>query len=188
MKLTRVAAAAAACLSLAGLGLAGAAHATPQPDKTVVPPAKPVAANLYTGRWYEIARTPNSMQGDCQGATTDFSGWAAGAFKAVQTCHKGAPGGPAKVIKVDGKVLPASQNAKIQLGMLGGLISQQYWILDHADNNHWLIMSTANQRYVWLMSRVPVLTPGERAQAMARLQQLGFSLAHLAFPQQIAAR
>jgi apolipoprotein D and lipocalin family protein len=188
MKLTSVAAAAAACLSLAGLGLAGAAHATPQPAKTVVSPAKPVPPNLYTGRWYEIARTPNSMQGDCQAATTDFSGWAAGAFKAVQTCHKGAPGGPAKVIKVDGKVLPASQNAKIQLGMLGGLISQQYWILDHADNNHWLIMSTANQRYVWLMSRVPVLSAGERAQAMARLQQLGFSLAHLAFPQQIAAR
>ena len=188
MKLARVAAALAGCLSLAGLGSAGAAYATPQPEKTVVPPAKPVPANLYTGRWYEIARTPNSMQGDCQGATTDFSGWAAGAFKAVQTCHKGAAGGPAKVIKVDGKVLPASQNAKIQLGMLGGLISQQYWILDHADNDHWLIMSTANQRYVWLMSRVPVLSVGERAQAMARLQQLGFSLAHLAFPQQIAAR
>ncbi len=176
----------AACLSLAAPGVVAAA---PLPPRAVpAQPAKPVAPDLYTGRWYEIARTPNKMQADCQAATTEFSGWAAGAFKAVQTCHKGAPGGPAQVTRVDGKVLPATQNAKMQLAMLGGLISQQYWILDHADDNRWLIMCTANERYVWLLSRAPVLSAAEKAQAMARLQQLGFSLAHLAFPEQIAAR
>jgi apolipoprotein D and lipocalin family protein len=176
----------AACLSLAASGVALAA---PLPPRAVpAQPTKPVAATLYTGRWYEIARTPNKMQADCQAATTEFSGWAAGAFKAVQTCHKGAPGGPAQVTRVDGKVLPATQNAKMELAMLGGLISQQYWILDHADDNRWLIMCTANQRYVWLLSRAPVLSAAEKAQAMARLQELGFSLAHLAFPEQIAAR
>ena len=76
----------------------------------------------------------------------------------------------------------------MQLGMLGGLISQEYWILDHADDNRWLIMATANQRYVWLLSRAPALSAAERAQAVGRLQQLGFSLAHLAFEQQVAAR
>jgi apolipoprotein D and lipocalin family protein len=187
MKLASVGA--AALFAALGLGLAGAAAAAPLPSRAPpAQPAKPVAANLYTGRWYEIARTPNKMQADCQGATTEFSGWAAGVFRAVQTCHKGAPSGPAQVTKVDGKVLPASQNAKMQLAMLGGLISQQYWILDHADNNRWLIMCTANQRYVWLMSRAPVLTVAEKAEAYARLQQLGFNLARLAFPQQIAAR
>jgi apolipoprotein D and lipocalin family protein len=188
MTLTAASGALAACLSLGVMGLAGTASATPQPPKAVVAPVKPVAANLYTGRWYEIARTPNKMQADCQASTTDFSGWAAGAFKAVQTCHKGAPTGPTQVMKVDGKVLPASQNAKMQLGMLGGLISQEYWILDHADDNRWLIMTTANQRYVWLLSRAPALNGAERAQAVARLQELGFSLAHLAFEQQVAAR
>jgi apolipoprotein D and lipocalin family protein len=176
-------------LGLAGLSAPGTADAAPMPGPAVkAQPAKAVATNLYSGRWYEIARTPNSMQADCQAATTDFSNWASGVFKAVQTCHKGAPDGPLKVMKVDGKVLPASQNAKIQLGMLGGLISQEYWILDHADNNNWLIMATANQHYVWLLSRVPVLSVADKAQATARLQQLGFSLAHMAFPQQIASR
>jgi apolipoprotein D and lipocalin family protein len=188
MKLTAASGALAVCLSCGALGWGAAASATPQPPKAVVAPTKPVAANLYTGRWYEIARTPNRMQADCQGATTEFSGWAGGAFKAVQTCHKGDATGPAQVTKVDGKVLPASQNAKMQLAMLGGLISQEYWILDHADDNRWLIMTTANQRYVWLLSRAPALSSAEKAQAMGRLQQLGFSLAHLAFPQQVAAR
>ena len=71
----------AACALVALLGLAGPAlAAAPQP-------AKPVAANLYSGRWYEIARTTNKMQADCQASTTDFSGWRGGAFSAVQTCH-----------------------------------------------------------------------------------------------------
>ena len=188
MKLTTVAGTLVACISVAW-SVAGTASATPMPSPAVkAQPAKPVPVNLYTGRWYEIARTPNSMQADCQAATTDFSNWVAGAFKAVQSCHKGSPSGPLKVMKVDGKVLPLSQNAKIQLGMLGGLVSQEYWILDHADNDNWLIMATANQHYVWLLSRVPQLSAHDKAQAMTRLQQLGFSLAHMAFPQQIAAR
>jgi apolipoprotein D and lipocalin family protein len=161
--------------------LAGAASAAATPQ-----PAKPVAANLYTGRWYEIARTPNHMQSDCQGGTTDFSGWVAGAFSAVQTCHEGTPVGPKHTVSVEGHVLPASQNAKMQLGMLGGLISREYWILDHAPDNAWLIMSTSDAHYVWLMSRQPVLSAAARAQALARIQQLGFNLARLSFPQQLA--
>jgi apolipoprotein D and lipocalin family protein len=125
------------------------------------------------------------MENDCQASTTDFSGWAGGAFSAVQTCHAGAPSGPKHTVSVQGHVLPASQNAKIQLGMLGGLISKEYWMLDHsADNASWLIMSTADLRYVWLMSRQPVLSQSARAAAFARMQQMGFNLSRLAFPQQ----
>lgn len=188
MKLTRVASALAVCL--AGMAITGAAFATPMPAPAVKAQPKPASTALYSGRWYEIARTPNSMEGDCQAGTYEFSNWAAGAFKAVQTCHKGAPSGPLKVMRVDGRVLPASQNAKIQLGILGGLVSQEYWILDHAVDNSWLIMSTANQRYVWLMSRAPALSAAQKAAALGRVQKLGFDLARLTFPQQqqIAAR
>lgn len=176
MKLTS-----AACALVALLGLAGPAlAAAPQP-------AKPVPVNLYSGRWYEIARTSNKMQADCLASTTDFSGWRSGAFSAVQTCHKGAPSGPKQTISVQGHVLPSSGNAKMQLGMLGGLISREYWILDHADDNNWLIMATSDGRYVWLMSRQPAITAAARAAAIGRMQQLGLNLTRLAFPQQQVA-
>ena len=165
----------AACALAALLGSAGPALATtPQP-------AKPVAVNLYSGRWYEIARTTNKMQADCLASTTDFSGWRGGAFSAVQTCHKGSPSGPKQTISVQGHVLPSSGNAKIQLGMLGGLISREYWILDHADDNNWLIMTTADGRYIWLMSRQPVIAQAVKAAAIGRMQQLGLNLTKLAF-------
>ncbi len=167
-----------ACVLVALLGLAApAAAALPQP-------ARPVPADLYSGRWYEIARTTNKIQADCLASTTDFSGWRAGAFSAVQTCHKGSPSGPKQTISVQGHVLPASQNAKMQLAMLGGLISREYWILDHAEDNGWLIMTTSDGRYIWLMSRQPVITAAAKAAAIGRMQQLGLNLTRFAFPQQ----
>ncbi len=164
---------AAVCALFASLVLAAPAIAG------TLAPAKPVAANLYTGRWYEIARTPNHMQADCQGATTDFAGWSRGVFSAVQTCHAGAPTGPAHQTSVQGHVLPNSANAKMQVSAFGGLISVQYVILDHADDNRWLIMCTPGGRYVWLWSRQPVLDPAMRAAAFSRLRAYGFDVARL---------
>jgi apolipoprotein D and lipocalin family protein len=126
------------------------------------------------------------MQADCEGSTNDFSGWSSGVFSVVQTCHKGSASGPAQVFNAHGHILPASDNAKIKVGYLGGLVSQEYWIVDRADDNAWAIMATPNGRFVWLMSRRPVLDAGARAIALSRLRKLGFDLSRLAFPEQLA--
>jgi apolipoprotein D and lipocalin family protein len=147
-------------------------------------PLKPVPPALYSGRWYEIARTQNHMQANCEASTSDFSGWSSGSFSVVQTCHKGAPDGPTQVMKVSGRVLPNCANAKMKLGLLGGLISQEYWIVDHADNGAWAIMDRSDGRYVWLLSRRPTLSAADKAAAMARLKSLGFDLTRIDFPQQ----
>jgi apolipoprotein D and lipocalin family protein len=158
-----------------------AAQALPTAAAVQLQPARPVPEALYSGRWYEIARTPNHLQDGCQASTTDFGRWSAGAFQAVQTCHQGARTGPVKSVTVNGRVLPASNNAKMQLAMLGGLITQQYWILDHAADGAWLIMTTPNDRSIWLLSRQPSLSAANRAAVLARMQQLGLDLTKLAF-------
>ena len=146
------------------------------------PPAKAVAEGLYSGRWYEIARTPNSLQRDCVGATSDFQNYSDGAFSVVDTCHEGSLTGPAKVLKAHAKMIAGSENTRFRMAFFGGLIHQEYWILDHADNDDWAIMATPGGRYAWLLGRRPVLPPAEMSAAMARLHQLGYE--RLIFPQQ----
>src|SRR5690242_10452163 len=102
-------------------------------------PVKPVPATLYSGRWYEIARTPNIGQRDCEAASSTFTGAAPGPLRVVQTCHKGSAYGPAETQTAQAHVLPGSNNAKVKMSFLGGLISQEYWIVDHADDNSWAI-------------------------------------------------
>jgi apolipoprotein D and lipocalin family protein len=167
--------------TLAALVAAGAAQAGAHR------PVRPVSSDLYSGRWYEIARTPNTMQKDCQGATSDFQGFEAGVFTVVETCRKGSPAGPAKTIRARAKIVPASENTRFKMSFFGGLIRQEYWILDHADDGSWAVMATPGGNYVWLLSRRPSLPPSVQAAALARVSALGYAPSRLVFPAQLTA-
>ncbi|MBP9756950.1 MAG: lipocalin family protein, partial [Phenylobacterium sp.] len=47
----------------------------------------------------------------------------------------------------------------------------------------WLILGTPNGNYMWLMSQRPVLSAQAKAQAVARVRQLGYDVSRLEFPQ-----
>ncbi|KQY35988.1 lipocalin [Caulobacter sp. Root487D2Y] len=146
------------------------------------PPARPIPASFYTGKWYEIARTPNAGQRDCQAPTTEFTGKGANGFSVHQVCRKGSASGAAKVFDTTGKIIGASQNTRFTMSFLGGLKKQEYWVLDCADDHSWAIMATPGGNYVWLLSRKPVMGPAAKAQALARVKTLGY--AKLEYPQQ----
>jgi apolipoprotein D and lipocalin family protein len=146
------------------------------------PPSKPVSAAFYTGMWYEIARTPNSGQRDCEAATTQFIERGSNGFSVVQICRKGSASGAAKTFNTTGQILAGTQNAKFKMSFLGGLKKQEYWVLDRADDQSWAIMATPGGNFVWLLSRKAVMSPAAKAAALARVQALGY--AKLEFPQQ----
>ena len=174
-----LAVAAVACvLALGALASGGAARAGAHL------PVRPVSSDLYSGRWYEIARTPNTLQKDCQGATSDFLGLQDGVFTVVETCHRGTPTGAAKIIKARAKLVPSSANTRFRMSFFGGLIHQEYWILDHASDDSWAVMATPGGNYVWLLSRHPALPPAIEAAALARVAALGYAPSHLIFPAQ----
>lgn len=160
------------CASIAGAALAAAQ-----------PPAKPVSAAFYTGKWYEIARTPNSNQRDCQAASTQFTTTTAKGFKVVQVCRKGSASGVAKTFNTTGKIVASDpENAKFSMSFLGGLKKQEYWVLDRADDQSWAIMATPGGNYVWLLSRDAVMDPAAKDAALAKVKALGY--AKLEFPAQ----
>ena len=165
----------AACLCLP-LAAAPAFAAAPEPTRAA-------PASFYAGRWYEIARLPNKNQKDCQGATSQFTGGAPGAFNVVQTCHKGSPTGPEKVFKTKGKVDNAERN-KFTMTFFG-VVKQQYFVLDNSEaDGGWAVMATPGGNYVWLLARRPVLGAGAKAEAVARLKALGYPVERLEYPAQ----
>lgn len=147
------------------------------------PPARPIPATFYSGTWYEIARTPNTGQRDCQAPTTKFTGKGDGAaFSVHQVCRKGSAGGAAKAFDTTGKIVAGTQNTKFTMSFLGGLKKQEYWVLDCAPDHSWAIMATPGGNYVWLLSRKAVMDPDAKAAALARVKALGY--AKLEYPQQ----
>jgi apolipoprotein D and lipocalin family protein len=146
------------------------------------PPSKPIAASFYTGKWYEIARTPNSGQRDCEAPTTEFTGKGENGFSVRQICRKGSASGAAKTFNTTGAIVAGTQNAKFKMSFLGGLKKQEYWVLDRADDHSWAIMATPGGNFVWLLSRKAVMDPAAKAQALERVKALGY--AKLEYPQQ----
>ncbi len=129
------------------------------------------------GRWYEVARVPNQLQRGCQAGTSD---WArnAGGFSVVQACLRG---GSLVQWRAQAKQDPA-QDGRVRMTFFGGLVSQDYRVLEHRPDQGWLVLATANGRYLWLMSQRPNLPESVRGQALARIRQLGFDVGRLEFP------
>lgn len=171
MTLRPALAAVAACLTLAP-GLA--ARAAPEPTRRI-------EIGQMMGRWYEVARVPNILQKGCQAGASDWK-LAANGFAVVQSCHKGAPDGPLAVWKAKAVVADPATNAKLRMSFFGGTVSQDYVVVDHRPDQGWLVLATANGKYLWLMSSRPTLPAAFRSQALARIRQLGFDTARLEFP------
>jgi apolipoprotein D and lipocalin family protein len=146
--------------------------------------AQPVAHIELTrmmGRWYEVARLPNKTQHGCTAGTSDWTRTGEG-FSVVQACHRGTPDGPLAEWKAKARVADPVSNAKFKMSFFGGLISQEYWVLDQRPEEGWLILATHDGAYLWLMSQKPTLPVAVRAEAVARIKQLGFDVGRLEYP------
>lgn len=143
-------------------------------------PTKPIDIDRFMGRWYEIARTPNPNQKDCWAATME---WARknDRFSFVQTCRRGSPDGPAKVWQGAARIADPRTRAKLDLTFLGGVIRQEYWVLDRADDYSWAVVGTPGGNYVWLFSRKPAVSAAERERLLQRVRALGYDTGKLQF-------
>jgi apolipoprotein D and lipocalin family protein len=146
-----------------------------------VEPTGRIELTKMMGRWYEVARTPNALQRGCIAGASDWKP-APNGFAVVQSCHKGAPDGPLSVWKAKATVADPKTNAKLKMSFFGGVVSQNYVVLEHRPDQGWLALSTADGKYFWLMAQKPVLAPAVKSQALARFRQLGFDVGRLEFP------
>jgi apolipoprotein D and lipocalin family protein len=171
MTFRSIALAAAFALTLAAPALA----AVPQPEAKV-------ELTGMIGRWYEVARLPNKTQKGCQGGTSDWVR-APDGFSVVQTCHKGSLSAPPTEWRAKAKVVNPGANSKFKMSFFGGLVKQEYWVLDHRPDQGWLILGTPGGNFLWLMSTRPSLAAAVKAQAVDRIRQLGYDATRLEFPQ-----
>jgi len=132
------------------------------------------------GRWYEVARFPNKLQRGCTAGASEWTRTKDG-FSVVQSCHKGRPDGPISEWRAKARVADPS-NTKFRMTFFGGLVTQEYQVLDHRPAEGWLILSTDDGKYLWLMSQRPTLPSAIKAGAVARIRQLGFDPGRLEFP------
>jgi apolipoprotein D and lipocalin family protein len=137
-------------------------------------PRKPVEISKFLGRWYEQARTPNPKQKNCFSPTMEWHQVAEQRYSVVQTCRRDSPRGPPQVWKGSAKVVDQRTRAKLDVGFLGGLVRQEYWVLDHGDDYSWAIVGTPGGNYIWVLTRAPRIDEATRAELKLRVRALGY--------------
>jgi len=166
-------------LAVIAAALSHPSVAAPAPPSIPLPQSSPrIDIGAIMGRWYEVARVPNALQRGCVGGTSDWSRNGDG-FAVVQACFKGKS---LAQWKGQAKVSDPATNARLKMSFFGGLVTQDYRVLEHRPDQGWLVLATANGKYLWLMSQKPSLPAAVRAQALARIRQLGFDVGRLEFP------
>jgi apolipoprotein D and lipocalin family protein len=165
----RLLAFAAAALVLASPAVAAA----PEPQKRVDP-------SQYAGRYYEIARLPNTHQRDCHAPTYDWAEARDGGLSIAMTCRRGSPAGKPSVRRASARIIDPKTNAKMKVSFMGGLASAEYRVIDHAPG--WVLMGTSGGNYLWLLSRTAALSPASREAAVARAKALGYDVSRFEYP------
>jgi apolipoprotein D and lipocalin family protein len=145
----------------------------------------PVDTRQLEGRWYEVGRVPNKFESDCEFATSDWQALSGGKFSVVQTCRRGLDG-PGRVIRATAQPVDPGSAAKWRMTYFGGLVHREYWVLDHAPDNSWLILGMPGGHYVWVLARRPEAPPNLREHCMRKIAQAGYDASRLVFPNMAA--
>ncbi len=179
-------AAPALSLILAGAALALPAQAAPVPALQAVPS---LDLSRYQGQWYQIALYPNSFQKQCVSNTTAaYKPLANGQIEVINQC-KTADGSISKVVGA-ARVLPPKVlgvpvakgmiNSKLEVRFAPAFLSwlnavwAPYWVIQLADDYRYAVIGEPGRKYLWILSRTPVLDPQDRAIINGLLQQQGY--------------
>lgn len=140
-------------------------------------PAKPIDLQKYTGTWYEVARLHNKIEEPCVNAQVTYTPASDGGFNVKDVCFH-AQGAP-KVYHPLMKVLDPGTNAKFRLTFFP-FVWKDYWVLDYAPDNSWVVLGEPTGKYLWLFSRTPSLA-AHKAALVARAKSLGYDTSKLIY-------
>lgn len=161
-------------------------HAACAADAPKAPqPAKPIVADtFYTGRWYEIGRTPLTLTDGCVAGYTDYQKTPDGGLYERDACRDKTPDGEEKVIGSPLTILDPGANTKVHvtyhvfLGLIP--INRDYWMLDNGEG--WFIEATPDMSFVDLYTRNPHPGPELTQKLTQEVKTLGYT-GKLEFPE-----
>ncbi len=123
------------------------------------PPLETVAqvdVQRYTGRWYEIARYPNSFETGCVGVTADYELMDDGRVSVLNTCIEGDLDGEMRTVEGVARVTDPATNAKLAVSFFFPF-EGAYWILELGEDYEYAVVGEPSRTFLWILSREPTL-------------------------------
>jgi len=131
----------------------------------------------YLGIWYEIASFPMFFQRGCVATKATYTARPDGMIDVLNECRKESFSGPLKQARGVAKVVDPSTQAKLKVRFF--LFWGDYWIIDLDEEYRFAVVSEPRQKYLWILSRTPILEESVYQGILERLKMKGFDLSRL---------
>lgn len=155
------------------LTFAGLAAVALEDGKDELEVVQSVDLTRYAGRWYEIARLPNSFQKKCADAVTaDYTMRADGKIEVINQCRKAS--GEYATAKGKAKIVDKKTNAKLKVTFFWPFYGD-YWILDVGPNYEYAVVGEPGRKYLWILSRSPRMDEALFQQLLQNMEAKGFN-------------
>ena len=137
----------------------------------------------YLGKWYEIARIPNTFQKSCvQDVAVSYQLLPNNQVVGINTCRK--VNGEIFNLAVKGSAQDKT-NAKLVFNVTSTwlrwipMLKADYWIVDLADDYTYAAVATPDSHYLWILARQPQLDDAVYQQLIKRVAKQGFAVEKL---------
>lgn len=128
----------------------------------------------YLGKWYEIARMPNSFQRGCVAATAIYTKLEAGGIRVENECREGGLNGERR--RIEGRAWAAGEGteaAKLKVQFFWPFRGD-YWIIELDEEYRWAVVGHPTRRYLWILSRTPAIAPQLYERIIAKIERQGY--------------
>jgi apolipoprotein D and lipocalin family protein len=131
-----------------------------------------VDLSRYGGRWFEIARYPNRFERKCdRDVTAEYSLRSDGRIRVVNACLTRS--GKIEQSHGTAKVVDSSTNAKLKVTFFWPFYGD-YWIIDLGNEYEYAVIGEPSRRYLWILSRSPVMQDSVYQGILHRLIPQGY--------------
>jgi len=128
----------------------------------------------YSGLWYEIASYPARFQEGCHCTTAGYALSSDGRYVSVTNrCRRGSPSGSASGISGKAFAVKGSGNAKLRVQFFWPFRAP-YWVVGLAEDYSWALVSGPSRKYLWILSRSPIMEEGTYNSILELLRSKGF--------------
>ena len=131
----------------------------------------------YAGRWYEIARLPNSFQKKCAGGVTaTYELRPDGKVTVINECR--AASGEITRAKGTAKVVDKQSKAKLKVTFFWPFYGD-YCIFDLGPNYEYAAVGEPKRRYLWILSRTAQIDDALYQRLLAKMANQGFDTSRM---------
>jgi len=133
----------------------------------------------YLGTWYEIARYDHRFERDLVGVKAEYSLRPDGKIKVLNSGYENTLDGAYSEAVGKAKIPdPLNEPGKLKVAFFW-LFYANYFVLELDEDYQWALIGSSSDKYLWILSRTPQITPERYAELCRRLEQRGYDTAQL---------